>query len=62
MQIKTTTRYCFIPSRMAIIRGAASIKRWQIYGEIGSFVLCIAGGNKHGVTSMENIMEAPQKN
>lgn len=47
---------------MAIIRGAASIKRWQIYGEIGSFVLCIAGGNKHGVTSMENIMEAPQKN
>ena len=40
MQIKTTTRYCFTPLRMAIINKSINNKCWQGYGERGTLMDC----------------------
>ena len=54
VQNKITMRYCYHQK-------AENIKCWQGYGEIRSFVHCIADGNKNSAASMENIVAVPQK-
>ena len=40
MKMKTTMRYCFTPTGMAIIKKTGNSKCWQGYGEIGTLIHC----------------------
>ena len=51
MQIKTTMRYHFTPSRMATIRKTDSSKCWQDCGD-GTQTLLV--GMENGATAVEN--------
>jgi hypothetical protein len=40
MQIKTTIRYHFIPSKMSVIKNTKNNKYWREFGENGTFGHC----------------------
>ena len=59
MQIQTTMRYHFTPTRMSIIKKSDSNKHWQGRGEAGTLMHC--WWQTKGAATVENSLEVPQK-
>jgi hypothetical protein len=60
MQIKTTMRPCFTPTRMHIIKKMENNKCWLRCGEIGALIHCW-WECKNGAATLENNLVLPEK-
>ena len=62
MHTKTTMRYHLLPVRVAIVNKANNHKCWRGCGEKGTLTHSLLVGISTDTATMENSMEAPQKN